>query len=125
MKDPYEFRVDAIDATCTLGFTETGEFEGDYWLKVNDTLFGELTKFIDKSVPDIAHSTIDEFKGSNILRIDFNLFLKGILKPISLEHNKRSEFATLDFAGKQIKNWHVKKLTDAFTVPFNFEAEGV
>ena len=89
------------------------------------TQFGELPKFYEKDVPHIAHSTIEEHRGSIILRIDYNLFLDGLLKPISLEHNQRSEFATLDFAGKQIKNWQVKNLFDVFSVPFNFMAEGV
>ena len=74
--------------------------------------------------PDVAHSTIDEFYGSNIQLITFNVFLKGHLKPISVEHNMRSGVASLDFANKPIKTWQVKNFVDAFQVHYNFTAEG-
>ena len=37
----------------------------------------------------------------------------------------RSGFVKLQFAGKLVKNWHVKNFVDAFLVPFNFMEEGV
>ena len=40
---PYEFSVDALDTTLTLGYNWENS---NYWLKVGDTLFEELTKFV-------------------------------------------------------------------------------
>ena len=108
LKKPFfQFRVDVLNVTLTLGYVED-----DYFLGVDKTLFRGLP--IAQDVPEIAHSVVEEHKGSIIVRIDFNLFLKGHRKPISLEHNLRSEFATLDIAGMKMKSWQVKKLIDAF-----------
>ena len=52
------------------------------------------------------------------------MFLKGHLKTVSVEHNKRSGLVSQDFAGKPFKSWQVSNLYDAFSVPFNFMAEG-
>ena len=68
---------------------------------------------------------MEVFFGSNTTLFSFNVFLDGILKPISVEHNKRSGFATQDMAGKPMKSWQVKDLFDAFIVPYNFVAEGL
>ena len=54
----------------------------------------------------------------------FNLFFKGLPKAISVEHNMRSGFVSLDLAGKPIKSWQVKNFVDAFYLPYNFTAEG-
>ena len=66
LKDPYEFRVDALNATLTLGW-EGETYTGNFWLKVEDTSFGELPTYDElANVPKIAHSTVEEFFGSNI-----------------------------------------------------------
>ena len=112
--------MDALNADLTIGRKYS-----DTWLLVNETPFEELPKFEEKvTIPEIAHSTVDEFNGSSVQLITFNLFLKGHLKPVSVEHNMRGGFATLDFAGKPMKTWKVKNFKDAFKVPYNFTAEG-
>ena len=75
-------------------------------------------------VPEVGHSTTEEHFGQNTTRFDFNAFIKGRLTPVSIEHNMRSGFVTLDVCGKPKKSWQVKSLAEAFSVPFNFQHEG-
>ena len=88
--EPDKLQVNALNATLTI--TYRGEkLQGQYWLTINETEFSELPRFEEEiEVPEIAHSTIVEHFGNNVQRIDFNLFLKGLLQPISVEHNMRS-----------------------------------
>ena len=75
-----------------VGFTKTGYMKGNYWLKVDGTQFTELLTYDESAnVPDVAYSTVEEYSGSNIQFIIFNVFLKGLLKSISVEHNMRSQ----------------------------------
>ena len=75
-----------------VGFTVTDFPKGYYWVKVDGTQFTELLKYDEQAnVPHVAHSTVEEFFGSNIQFIIFNVFLKGLLKSISVEHNMRSQ----------------------------------
>lgn len=54
--------MDALNATLTVENKNS-----EFWLVVDETPFEELPKFIEQvEVPDIAHSTVDEFYGNNV-----------------------------------------------------------
>ena len=71
----------------------------------------------------MGHSIIEEHNGSNTVRIDFNLFLKGRRTTVSLELNVRSGVVYLEINGKPKMNWHAKSFAEAFDIPYNFTHE--
>ena len=48
LKDPFEFRIDRLNATFIVGWkgiSRNNLYEGNYWLKVDGTQFTELLTY--------------------------------------------------------------------------------
>ena len=75
-------------------------------------------------MPEVGHSIIERHNGSNTIRVDYRVFLKGRRNTISLEHNLRSGLVTLDVNGKPEKSWYAMSFAEAFAIPFNFTHDG-
>ena len=97
---------------------------GKYTLEVNGTPFDDLNEFKDVGeVPPVGHSTQENIYGANTQLIVFLVFLEGRRTPVSIEHNMRSGFVTIELRGKPEMSWQVKNFRDAFKYPYNFVYE--
>ena len=90
------FEINELDAEIKLGA------EGDdFTLHLNGQEFETLPPFKDVGeVPIVGYSETEDHHGANTQRRDFLIFLKGKRNPVSVEHNMRSGFVSLDVCGK-------------------------
>ena len=107
LKDsPVTFELDGFDAIFTLSHNGKELSDQLYILTVDGVAFGALPEYKDVvEVPKIGHSVIEEHHSANTRRIDWPVFLNGKRTPVSVEHNMRSGFVTLDVCGKPQKSW--------------------
>ena len=102
------FKLDFCDALFTISHNGKELSDASYILTIDGTDFRNLPECKDVAeVPEIGHSVIDEHQGAYTRRIDWPVFLKGRRTPVSVEHNMRSGFVTLDVCGKPQKSWQV------------------
>ena len=72
------------------------------------------------NIPIVCQSENFIINSEVLIRITYNVFVKGILSQIVAEHNRRSVCTLIEVDGKVIKQWDDLTLTQFAEQPYTF-----